>query len=113
MELLTGKAKEAFEYFNRKNEFDEVFMDKINTDVNTLFKLHELYQQSVIIYWFDSVGIYVDASKNKDLLHFSYEVNFVLNERLEKSCIKTNLTSRQEATIAGIKKANEIFNSKF
>lgn len=77
---LTGKCKEAFLlFFNTHRRGAE----------DGFYELPELFQNALIIEFFDSVGIW-----NKIFLE----------------CFENGLGNYKEATNAAIEKANEIFN---
>ncbi|MGV0828310.1 hypothetical protein ACTS9C_05355 [Empedobacter brevis] len=71
------------------------------------FKLQdELFRNSLIVYWFDSVGIYVGVYPNNNISSYlAFEMS------INDDWIGEELT-RQEATIQAIKKANDIYNAK-
>lgn len=101
MELLTGKAKEKF-------------LNWLSTEMYYLGKepLSDLFFSALIIEWFDSVGIYLDCPPLID--YNPVKFGLLIDEKIHYSEQKNRVyDSRQEARIAGIKKANEIFNSKF
>ena len=91
--ILTGKAKEDFSKFYIDNNFD----------LNINFKnLPKIYQNALIVEFFDSVGIYINVEL--DYLHLVWFPTINNNWTFEEVEFKT----RQEA----IKKANEIYNNK-
>ena len=102
--ILNGKAKEEFlKYYDTSTI-------KFLIDGKDFDDLPLYFQQSLLVNWFDSVGIYiVNLVRNvKNKHNFSYDIQFDIN-RIEL-CLEWFL-SRQEATTEAIKKANEIFNS--
>ncbi|WP_276679708.1 hypothetical protein [Empedobacter brevis] len=98
---LTGKAKEDFLKSNGKKE----------AWINIMLPI---YQQAIIIEWFDSVGIYIDAEffrKNiKDEPQF---VSSTTDEWNGLQPLRIQFSSRQEATEQAIIKANQIYNERF
>ena len=101
--ILTGKAKESFiDYLDKTNQI------KIEKGILNLHwqDLPEKYKNALIIEWFDSVGIYVNAEL--DYLHLVWFPTINNNWNFEEHEFET----RQEATKEAIKKANEIYNSK-
>lgn len=89
--ILTGKAKEDFTKWNGDRQFDMMLPFE-----------YPVYLNALIIEWFDSVGIYVNAiGYNKH--YFQPYCNRLLHEKYE---------TRQEATIQAIIKANEIYNER-
>lgn len=99
--LLTGKAKEDFEkWFRTKRATAKFrFWMLIETDPCVL--------NSVIIEWFDSVGIYIEPLKE-------YSFGFIIHIGNYKDPISSLLgfDSRQEAITEAIKKSNELYNLK-
>lgn len=105
---LTGKAKEDFLKSNGKKE----------AWINIMLPI---YQQALIIEWFDSVGIIINIEASFDLSGvynrgFDYQI---LDEKAthqvksyfvgsNKDCYPT----RQEATEQAIIKANQIYNER-
>lgn len=88
--ILTGQAKKDFEKWYRSTNSVEIYgSDKV---FNTI-------QNALIIEWFDTVGIYVNAIKYYN--HWTFIVRLQYNQKYKK---------RQEALEAGIAKANEIYN---
>ena len=101
--ILTGKAKESFiDYLDKTNQI------KIEKGILNLHwqDLPEKYKNALIIEWFDSVGIYVNAEL--DYLHLVWFPTINNNWNFEEHEFET----RQEAIKEAIKKANEIYNSK-
>lgn len=98
---LTGKAKEDFLKSNGKKE----------AWINIMLPI---YQQAIIIEWFDSVGIYIDAEffrKNiKDEPQF---VSSTTDEWNGLQPLRIQFSSRQEATEQAIIKAKQIYNERF
>ena len=94
--ILTGKAKEDF------------IKTKIGNEISLFESMLPIYSNALIIDFFDSVGIYIEVIKE--------DFGFAFN--LHKGDWKNPIESighwekRNEATIEGIKKANEIYNEK-
>ena len=96
--ILTGKAKEDFSY---------------NYNMSNFNGYSETLQNALIIEWFDSVGIYISIN----YVDFYDELR---NDKGFEACVTNkglsvmfrSVSSRQEATLQAIKKANEIYNSK-
>lgn len=86
---LTGKCKETFG-------------NQCEYDYSDIIKLPEIFQNALIIEFFDSVGIYVIISYGHISNSWIYEVNGIADNFF---------TSRTKATNAAIEKANEIFNN--
>ena len=94
--VLNGKAKKDFILWlnNQPVAPYEVMLDDIP----------KCYLNSLIIEWFDSIGIYITSD------YFELNKGFyseILNENF--AIVKP---TRQEALTEAIKKANEIYNSK-
>ena len=91
--ILTGKAKKDFSKFYIDNNYDLTINFK---------NLPEIYQNSLIIEWFDSVGIYITSDY------------FELNNGFYSEILDSNFAivkpTRQEALTEAIKKANEYYN---
>lgn len=95
--ILNGKAKEDFkEWTFENNNFQ---------DLNVLYPLYLV--DTLIIEWFDSVGIYIGVYPNNNMSSYlSFEMS------INDDWIGEELT-RQEATIQAITKANDIYNEIF
>lgn len=102
MELLTGKAKEAFENFYTKGL--STWGKVLNLDL--FYSKPDIEKLAYYINFFDSVGIYILPIMNAIDKMFAFKIR-------GKGVSNFTYNSRQEAKIAGIKKASEIFNSKF
>ena len=95
--ILTGKAKKDFILWLNKQPVApyEVMLDDIP----------KCYLNSLIIEWFDSVGIYITSDY------------FELNKGFYSEILDSNFAivkpTRQEALTEAIKKANEIYNEKY
>jgi len=112
--MLTGKAKEDFNkwFIKHSNDFGTVITAS-SYGGEWLIDLEELYdelpenlQNTIIIEWFDSVGIYINPTLRmpKEVNKWAFIVDFELHEN---SLFKT----RQQATEEAIKKANELYNT--
>lgn len=102
---LTGKCKADFE------------KSKLANNYNLFNTMLPIYQNALIIEFFDSVGIYIHLKRNcffSEYRHWFFIITDVngchLNNFLE---VKIENNSRQEAQIEAIKKANEIYNDKY
>lgn len=108
--ILNGKAKEEFLewYFNTYLKKNKYILIK---DIEELFlSIEPVFQNVLIIEWFDSVGIYIYFNTGTYVLtpNFRYEV---ITE--DNIYIGYKENSRKEATIQAIKKANKIYNERF
>ena len=92
--ILTGKAKEDF-----KRWLDEEY------DLHYYNIQSDLYLNALIIEWFDSVGYIIIIGHNSLIKKFYYCI-----EKIFYDC--GTQSTRQEATIEAIKKANELYNLK-
>jgi len=104
MELLTGKAKEDFNEWVRKEMFHFGF--DYNQDPIKINNLSESFLNSIIIDWLDSIQIVVvieSLAKN----FFSFQINS--KKWIDSECA---YKTRQEATTEAIKTAIEIYNKK-
>ena len=104
--ILTGETKEDFERWLHSNDVlikDGIYDDTYLTDVFDKLPLN--LQYASIIEWFDSVGIYITSDY------------FELNKGFYSDILNSNFAivkpTRQEALTEAIKKANEIYNSKW
>lgn len=105
--ILTGKTKEDFEKCLKKQPFSNfnnytkhiIIHNKVYTDLN------ELFINALIIEWFDSVGYIIIIGHNSLIKKFYYCI-----EKIFYDC--GTQSTRQEATIEAIKKANELYNLK-
>lgn len=117
--ILTGKAKEDFEKYN-----NDIYgtIDTAHSNECVEFKhLNPELQQSVIVDWFDSVGIYINVSPRyigHDLKYSLGDFYAVINFKdstptcsgFNYNNIDDSIYSRNEATKQVIIKANEIYN---
>ncbi len=100
--ILNGKAKE--EFFNWLDNQGVNGIDISNWEFEKFHSLSNVSKNSLIIEWFDSIGIYITSD------YFELNKGFyseILNENF--AIVKP---TRQEALTEAIKKANEIYNSK-
>lgn len=91
--ILTGQAKKDFISFMCKTH-PNIRWHEYETMTDSMIN-------ALIIEWFDSVGIYVNAIRFND--NWKFIVDFVYQDRKYKT--------RQEALIFAITKANEIYNT--
>ena len=112
--ILTGETKEDFERWLHSNDVlikEGIYDDTYLTDVFDKLPLN--LQYASIIEWFDSVGIYISINYvdfYDELRNNTGFETYVTNKGL--SVKFRSVSSRQEATLQAIKKANEIYNSK-
>ena len=112
--MLTGETKEDFERWLHSNDVlikEGIYDDTYLTDVFEELPLNLRY--ALIIEWFDSVGIYISINYvdfYDELRNNTGFETYVTNKGL--SVKFRSVSSRQEATLQAIKKANEIYNSK-
>lgn len=99
--MLTGKCKEDFEYWLLKVRNEKIQDGSIEYDLYYVFKyiVPESCRKELIIEFFDSVNIYVNAIR--------YSGNFkpIANYELQEVC-----STRQEALYSAINEANKIYN---
>lgn len=95
--ILTGKFKEAFLSYTKYSE-------------ETFDLCDELYQNALIIDFFDSVGIYISVVPTYN--HFNRFFYAASGIDFKDVVYKVCDGDRTEATTEAIKKANEIFNSR-
>ena len=109
--ILTGKTKE--EFFNWLDNQGVNGIDISNWEFEKFQLLSNVSQNSLIIEWFDSVGIYISINYvdfYDELRNNTGFETYVTNKGL--SVKFRSVSSRQEATLQAIKKANEIYNNK-
>lgn len=101
--ILTGKAKEDF-------------LKWCKQDANWLQTYEDIFLFSLIIEWFDSVGIYIELSRFTSGLKFEfwhYTISDTRGVHLNNHMGNTvKEDSRHEATKQAIIKANEIYNKR-
>tara|TARA_R110000764_G_scaffold52161_1_gene113595 strand:+ start:95 stop:487 length:393 start_codon:yes stop_codon:yes gene_type:complete len=98
---LTGKCKEDFQEWRRKQNYD--------VDAPFFYELNYSMQYGVYVDFFDSVGIYIDISfyeLNSGIIEFDYTIG-ALNVL---DIYGDDFKRRPEARTAAIEKANEIYN---
>lgn len=96
--ILTGKAKEDF--LNWVNLTEDMF----------LCAYSEREITSLIVDWFDSVGIYIAIKKSVDIF---WLYNIKINSTgVYISALELMQKTRQQATEQAIIKANDIYNEK-
>ena len=107
MDLITGKAKEAFLKHENQPEAWLKIMQMSKSDT----VLHAL-----LVDWLDSVGIYIELNRATQSLEFKWWFYTIsdskgihLNNYLHNI---VKIDDRHQATQEAIKKAVEIFNSK-
>ena len=108
--ILNGKAKEDF--FNWLDNQGVNGIDISNWEFEKFHLLSNVSQNSLITEWFDSVGIYISINYvdfYDELRNNTGFETYVTNKGL--SVKFRSVSSRQEATIQAIKKANEIYNT--
>lgn len=99
---LTGKAKEDFGLWHFETT-DSIF------EYKNWHLLSERSKNALIIEWFDSVGIYISISADKDIYELNdviYFISFVGDEA------SSQYENRQQATEQAIKYANKIYNER-
>ena len=94
--ILTGKALEHY----------KIWFNKYYNDYWTYYQSKPTILNALIIEWFDSVGIYVNAEL--DYLHLVWFPTINNDWNFEEVEFK----NRQEALTEAIKEANEIYNCK-
>ena len=100
--MITGKAKE--EFFNWLDNQGVNGIDISNWEFEKFHLLSNVSQNSLIIEWFDSVGIYITSDY--------FELNKGFYSEVLNSDFEIIKPTRQETLTEAIKKANEIYNSK-
>ena len=108
--ILTGKAKKDF--FNWLDNQGVNGIDISNWEFEKFHLLSNVSQNSLIIEWLDSVGIYISINYvdfYDELRNNTGFETYVTNKGL--SIKFRSVSSRQEAIKQAIKKANEIYNS--
>lgn len=110
--ILTDKAKKEFIKWNYDNDFG--YIDHEPTSLVVHFEnLDENLRNTVIVDFFDSVGIYINVLLDEtNSKKFKYLVTDINIRHLHCWTQGTKKESRQEATTEAIIKANEIYNNK-
>ena len=103
--LLTGKAEEDF--FNWLDNQGVNGINICNWEFEKFHLLSNVSQNSLIIEWLDSVGIYINSSG------LTLSKTFISDVSVNNNCEYNydGFRTRKEATEQAIKKANEIYNS--
>lgn len=97
---LTEKAKEDFEkWLYSKHKMYLKDLKDVDLDGN-------IFQNTLIIDFFGSVGIYISIINGKNLSRIYIESDLKNYHQIEENEFK----SRQKAKTEAIKKANEIYN---
>lgn len=109
--ILTGKTKEDFEKWLNKEMY---YLGRHNFEDrdNNIEDLSDIFQNALIIEWFDSIGIYIEVYRHNNrptVQGFNSRIVRRINGYYE--CC-TAVDTRKEATEEAIKKANEIYNEK-
>ena len=100
--ILNGKAKE--EFFNWLDNQGVNGIDISNWEFEKFHLLSNVSKNSLIIEWFDSVGIIITSDY--------FELNKGFYSEILESNFEIIKPTRQEALAEAIKKANEIYNNK-
>ena len=116
--ILTGKAKEDFEKWLNKEMY---YLGRHNFEErdNNIEDLSDNFQNALIIEWFDSVGIYINIEPyigGGDVVFYFSLINRSADFTDEHySSVNDDIYfgTRQDASNEAIKKANEIYNSKY
>lgn len=105
--ILTGKAKEDFVKWLNKEMY---YLGRHNFEDrdNNIEDLSDNFQNTLIIEWFDSVGVYINSSG------LTLSKTFISDVSVNNNCEYNydGFRTRKEAIEQAIKKANEIYNSK-
>ena len=108
--ILTGKAKE--EFFNWLDNQGANGIDISNWEFEKFHLLSNVSKNSLIIEWFDSVGIYISINYVDFYDELRNNTGFEIYVTNKGLSVKFRIVSiRQEAIKQAIKKANEIYNS--
>ena len=110
--ILTEKAKE--EFFNWLDNQGVNGIDICNWEFEKFHLLSNVSKNSLIIEWFDSVGIYIIISPSDNPKNWFYTIlgEDILSPFYKMYQSLDDFENRQEALTDAIKKANEIYNSK-
>ena len=103
--ILTGKAYKAF----KKYYYKELVMNCLLAFSQLFWDKNTRYLYAEIIEWLDSVGIYIEVGMfvNEKTTFYS-----LINTKTEMYPLDNECDSRQTATEAAIKLANEIYNNE-
>lgn len=111
--ILTGKNKRTFLKWLKI---------RVNSKLHEIYKIEfwfnlqdESFKITLIIEWFDSVGIYIIISPSDNPKNWFYTIlgEDILSPFYQMYQSLDDFENRQEALTEAIKKANEIYNEKF
>lgn len=109
--ILIGKALEDFNKWNYDNDFG--YIDHEPTSLVVHFEdLDEFLRNTIIINWFDSIGIYIEIDlihKEDNIKAFTFSLSF---QDYFAYCDK-EFPSRGEAIERAIINVNKIYNTIF
>ena len=103
MSKLSGKAKE---------EFDKWYYKEDNGLLYNLDEIPDIYENALIIEWFDSVQIFISINYVNFINELTSAKGFeamVTNKHITTRFIEVN--TRTEATTKAIEKANDLYNN--
>lgn len=106
--ILTGKAKKHFlAWFKQRNKISDSFKP-----INIFETLNILYQNALIIEWFDSIKLTICIEPyipftNTEVIYFAFRV--LNNTNIWE---QNTYRDRISATTEAIKKANTIYNER-
>lgn len=100
--ILTGKSYYNFLLWYEKREGNTLTVMEL--DLTT----EPVIQNALIIDWFDSVGVHINT-RPLNRYSFYYDITSCSLDYSYTSL--ENYSSRQEATIQAIKKANDLYNN--
>jgi len=116
---LTGECREDFEifvlkYFRQERKDYDKFTD--NTVLGKFSRMTDIFQNALIIEFFDSVGIYVSIECYYDaLLGYNRGFEAIVFDEQENTKYDCNpsdcFETRLEAISKAIEKVNEIYNT--
>ena len=111
--MLTGKSKRTF------LKWLKIRVNSTLHEIDNIefwFNLQdESFKITLIIEWFDSVGIYIIISPSDNPNNWFYTIlgEDILSPFYQMYQSLDDFENREEATEQAIKKANEIYNEKF
>ena len=111
--ILTGKCREGFEDWYNSN-----IGKKINVGHLSLYTLSENMVYSVIIEYFDSIGVYINIKRfflGNEFKFWYFTINDENGIGLINHVSTENrvfINSRQEIIIQAIEKANDLINEE-
>lgn len=113
VKMLTGKAKEDFEYWLLTEGNEMIKNGSIEYDLYYMCKymIPENMVCAKVIEWLDSVSIYIEIGAICVDGHAQYDYNIQENNTLNGMNGHT-FPDRQSATKAAIKQANKIYNER-